>query len=132
MPSPKLSAKAQSIIKGKNFGLLAELNPDGSPHLTPVWVDTDGKHVLINTAIGRVKERNIRRDPRVAITVLDQANPYSWVMVRGRVAERVTGREADDHIDSLSKKYTGREKFTKQKPDEKRVIFKIEPEQVVG
>ncbi len=132
MPSPRLSSKAQDIFRAKNFGLLAELNPDGSPHLTPVWVDTDGKYVLVNTAIGRVKERNTRRDPRVAVTVVEQANPYSWVMVRGKVAERIAGRDADDHIDKLAKKYTGAERYTRRSPDEKRVILKIEPEQIIG
>ncbi|MDA4114672.1 MAG: PPOX class F420-dependent oxidoreductase, partial [Thaumarchaeota archaeon] len=107
----KLNEKALNILKGKNFAFLATINKDGSPQVTPVWVDTDGTKVLINTAVGRAKERNISRDPRVAVAVADGANPYSFVSLDGKVTKSVTGKKADDHIDSLSLKYTGNAKY---------------------
>ncbi len=118
------------LIQAKNFAFLATVNKDGSPQVSPVWIDTDGEFILINTAIGRVKERNTRRDPRVAIAIAEQSDPYSWIMVRGRVTEWIEGPEAEAHIDKLSKKYTGRAKFVKNDPNEHRVIFKILPEKV--
>jgi PPOX class probable F420-dependent enzyme len=127
-----LSKAHIKLIQEKNFGFLATVNRDGSPQVTPVWVDTDGEFLLVNTAIGRVKERNTRRDPRVAVSIAEQKNPYNWITVNGKVMEWIEGGNAEAHIDKLAKKYTGAEKFTKSNPNERRVIFKINPERVLG
>ena len=120
------------LIQGKNFGFLGTVNRDGSPQVTPVWIDTDGEFLLVNTAIGRVKERNTRKDSRVAVSIAKQDDPYNWITVSGRVVEWIEGTTAEDHIDKLANKYTGAKKFTKNNPSERRVIFKIKPERVAG
>ncbi len=115
------------MIDGKNFASVATVMRDGSPQVTPVWIDRDGELVAFNTAEGRVKHRNLRRDPHVALSIYDQNNPYEHVAIRGRVVE-MTNTGADEHIDRLSLKYAGR-KFT-HRPGEKRVIIKIKPERI--
>lgn len=122
----KLSANAVRIIEGKNFASLATTMPDGSPHVTPMWIDHEGDMILMNTAEGRIKLRNIARDPRVGVAITDHGNPYDRVVIQGRVVAR-THDGADAHIDKLAKKYTGANKYEKSTPDEKRVILKIEP-----
>ena len=111
------------------FAHLVTLMPDGSPQVTPVWVDLDGNTVLINTAKGRLKDRNMRRDPRVALAISDPANPYRYVQVRGRI-EHATEDGADAHIDKMAKKYLGKDTYPFRQPGEVRVIYKITPEQV--
>ncbi|MDA4122561.1 MAG: PPOX class F420-dependent oxidoreductase [Thaumarchaeota archaeon] len=125
----KLNDKAITLLRGKNIAYLSTLNADGSPHTTPVWVETDGKHVLINTKIGRVKERNVARDARVAVAVHDAADPYSWFSMDGKVVKTITGKKATDHIDELSYKYTGSKRY-QGPPGEKRVILVIEPTRI--
>lgn len=125
----QLNERAVALFKGKNFAYLATVNPDGSPQVTPLWADTDGKNVILNTAIGRVKERNIERDPRVGVSIYEMANPYARVSLDGRVVKKVKGKEAEDHIDFLSVKYTGK-KYTKSSPSEKRIILVIEPTRI--
>jgi PPOX class probable F420-dependent enzyme len=115
------------LTKKKAFAQFATLMPDGSPHVSPVWFEYDGKYILINSAKGRVKDRNVRRDPRVGIDIVDPDNPYRHLSIRGRVVD-ITEHGADDHIDKLAKKYRGMDKYQKSKPDEVRVIYKIEPE----
>ena len=111
-----------------NFADIATIMPDGSPQVTPVWVDHRDGHILVNTAEGRVKDRNMRRDPRVAISIWDPADPYAKVFFsRGRVVE-VTKEGAEDHIDFLAKKYLGSDRYEWRKPGEERVIFRIAPE----
>ncbi len=122
-----LSEKAKRLIKGKNFAFVATLNKDGSPHLTPTWIDTDGENVLVNTALGRQKPKNVGRDSRIAVGVFDLANPYDYVSISGKVVRRVTGKEAEDHIDKLSEKYTSVRKYKRNNPNEKRVMFVIRP-----
>ena len=119
------------MLKGKNFAFVATLNKDGSPQLTPTWVDTDGKNVLVNTALGRQKTVNVIRDPRVSVGVFKHSNPYEYVSIRGDVAKRVEGKEADDHIDSLARKYRGVKKFRRNNPKERRVILVIRPSKVI-
>ena len=126
-----LSAGVRKLLESPNFAHLATVMPDGSPQVTPVWVDYDGAHVLVNTAEGRQKPRNLRRDPRVALSVVDQGNAYAWVAIRGRVVE-LTHENADEHIDRLSKKYLGRDSYPARKAGEQRVIVKIEPEHVAS
>ena len=126
----KLDDDARKILEGKNFIFLATVNSDGSPQVTPTWVDTDGHYVLINTAVGRVKHRNIKKNPQVALAITEQGNPYKLVMIKGRVIEQVTGKVAEDHIDKMAKKYTGAEKYPNRKPGETRALLKIEPHHV--
>jgi PPOX class probable F420-dependent enzyme len=120
------------LFEGKNFAFLATLMKDGSPQVTPTWVDIDKNNntILVNTARGRIKHRNISRDPRVAVSVIDFSNPYDMVTVRGRVIERINGKDADEHIDRLAKKYLGQEKYPRRRPGEERVLLRIKPELV--
>jgi PPOX class probable F420-dependent enzyme len=118
--------KYADLLKKKAFANLGTLNGDGSPQVTPVWVDYDGKHVRINSALGRVKYKNIRRDPRVSLAIQDPENPYRYMEIRGKVVE-ITQKGADDHINSLAKKYLGKDVYPFRKPGETRVLYKIEP-----
>jgi len=113
----------------KAFGCLATLMRDGSPQLTPIWFNTDGTYILINSAIDRVKDRNMRRNPRVALVITDPKDPYRYIQIRGKVVE-ITTQGARRHIDRLSKKYTGRDKYISGSADETRVTYKIMPEHV--
>jgi len=127
----KLTPKAIGLIEGKNFAHLATLSPDGSPHVAPVWVDHDGDVILINTAVGRIKQRNVTKDPRVSISIVDQNNPYERTTIKGRVTEQ-TKQGADAHIDKLAKKYTGSDKYQNRQPGEQRIILKIVPIRVTS
>jgi PPOX class probable F420-dependent enzyme len=122
IPQPYLD-----LFQKKAFAHLATLMRDGQPQVTPVWCDFDGTHVRINSAKGRVKDRNMRRDLRVAVEIQDPDNPYRYLEVRGRVVE-ITEEGADAHIDSLAKKYLGVDKYPYRQPGEIRVIYKILPE----
>ena len=124
---PELAHKL--LIEGGNFAAVATLMPDGSPQVSIVWIDSDGEHVILNTAEGRIKSKNLRRDPRVAVTVMNSENPYEQVMIRGRVVE-MTHNGADAHIDRLAKKYLGVDKYPYRGPGEQRVIVKISPDHV--
>lgn len=125
----KLSKGVRALFEGKNFAHLATLMKDGSPHVSPVWVDLEGDQVLVNTADGRVKVRNIRRDPRVALSIYDQSNPYRVAHIKGRVM-RVRKEGADAHIDKLAKKYLGQDRYPWRGPGEQRLIVEIHPEKV--
>jgi PPOX class probable F420-dependent enzyme len=111
------------------FAHLVTLMPDGSPQVTPVWVDLDGNTVIVNTAKGRLKDRNMKRDPRVALAVSDPANPYRYVQVRGRVSD-ITENGGDAHIDKMAKKYLNQDSYPYRQPSEVRVIYRITPEHV--
>ena len=113
----------------KAFANLATLNADGTPQVTPVWFDWDGSRLRINTAKGRLKDKNLRRTPAVALSIMDPDNPYRYVQVKGKVAA-VTESGADAHIDSLAKKYLGKDSYPYRKPGEVRVIFTIAPDRV--
>ena len=115
------------LFQKKAFANLATLMPDGQPQVTPVWVDYDGRYVIINTAANRQKDKNLQRDKRVAMAIMDPDNPYRYLEVRGHVAER-TLDGADRHIDAMAKKYLGKDKYPFSQPGEVRVLFKIEPE----
>ena len=115
------------LFKKPAFASLATLNPDGTPQVTPVWVDYDGEHVMFNSAKGRQKDRNVRRDPRVSLAVVDPENPYRYLEIRGKVTE-ITEQEADAHIDKMAKKYLGVDKYPYGQKGEVRVIYKIKPE----
>jgi PPOX class probable F420-dependent enzyme len=124
-----ISPGFQKLLQEPAYCQLATLMPDGSPQITQVWVDTDGEHILINTAEGRQKERNVQRDPRVAVNVVDPANAWRIAMVRGRVVE-ITTAGADQLIDQLAKKYLNEDTYPFRRPEEVRVILKILPEKI--
>lgn len=123
-----LTPEAKSLLDGKNFACVATLMPDGSPQVAPVWVERDGDVVVINSTVSRQRYLNLKRDPRVALTVFDMSNPYSKVLIRGKVIE-MTKEGAEEHIDKLSAKYNGT-KYPYHKPDDARVIIRISPERV--
>lgn len=125
----RLTSKAVKLIEGKNFAHIATLMPDGSPQVSPVWIDHEDDRILVNTAVGRVKQKNLTRDPRVAISIADQSNPYDKVVIRGRVLSQ-TNQGADAHIDKLAKKYIGKDRYPWRAPAEKRIIIKIEPNRI--
>jgi len=118
----------RDLFDKRVFAHLATLMPDGQPQVTPVWIDFDGRHVLINTAVGRQKDKNLLRDGRVALSLTDPENPYRYLEVRGRVAER-TESGADAHIDKLSQKYLGKA-YPYRQASEKRVLYKIAADHV--
>jgi PPOX class probable F420-dependent enzyme len=124
-------AKYRDIFDKKTFAHVVTIAADGNPQVTPVWVDFDGTYIRFNTARGRVKERNLQRNPRVALAAQDPDNPYRYVQVRGRVAE-MTDKGADAHIDALAKKYIGQDRYPWRRPGEVRVTVKIAPERVHG
>jgi PPOX class probable F420-dependent enzyme len=126
MPAQVIPQSHLDLFKKKAFAHLATLMPDGQPQVTPVWVDYDGRYVLINTAAGRQKDKNLQREPRVALSILDPDNAYRYLEVRGRVVER-TVEGADQSIDALAKKYLDKDKYPFRQPGEVRVIYKIEP-----
>ncbi len=111
------------------FAHLATLMADGSPQVTPVWCDFDGTHIRVNSAKGRVKDKNMRRNKRVALSIMDPANSYRHLDVQGEITE-ITEQGADAHIDALAKKYLGKEKYPFRAPGEVRVIYKILPSKV--
>jgi PPOX class probable F420-dependent enzyme len=126
----KLTASQIEFIRQPYIAEFVTLMKDGSPQITPVWIDTDGEHILVNTAEGRVKTRNVRRDPRVAVGIYDPENTYSRVLnVSGRVVE-ITNSGAEDHIDALSEKYDGVRHYPNHSPEMPRVILKILPDRL--
>jgi PPOX class probable F420-dependent enzyme len=127
--SSQIPANFQDLFQKKAFCQLATLMKDGTPQVTPVWCDFDGSHIIINSALGRAKDRNLRRDPHVAMSIQDPENPYRYLGVRGEVVE-ITENGADAHIDKLSKKYIGKDKYPGRAPGERRVIYKVRPRSV--
>lgn len=125
----QIPEKYRDIFTRKSFVHLATLMPDGSPQVSPVWVDLDGDHILINSAEGRLKDKNIRRDSRVALSVTDPDNPYRHVAIRGKVVD-ITTEGADEHIDRMAKKYMDKDKYPFRSPDEVRVLYRIEAEKI--
>jgi PPOX class probable F420-dependent enzyme len=124
-----LSERDRRIIDAPNFASVATLMPDGSPQVSTIWIDRDGDDILFNTAEGRVKTENLRRDGRVAISVFDQGDHDEQVIVRGRVVD-LTTEGADAHIDFLAEKYLGAETYPFRDPSEQRVIVRVRPEHV--
>ena len=124
-----IPASFHDLFTKRAFAHLGTLMPDGRPQVTPVWCEFDGTFVLFNTARGRQKDRNIRRDPRVSLSVMDPDNAYRYLEIRGRVVE-ITEKGADEHIDKLAKKYLGVDKYPRRQPGEVRLIVKVLPERV--
>jgi PPOX class probable F420-dependent enzyme len=124
-----MDSKAETLLNGKNLVFLATSMADGSPQVTPVWGDFDNSHIRINTAEGRLKHKNILRDPRVAVSVVNAQNPLDMTAIRGKVVEIIPDYEYK-HADLLTKQYMGKESYPFKTPDEKRIILKIEPEKI--
>ncbi|HEY5245254.1 MAG TPA: PPOX class F420-dependent oxidoreductase [Acidimicrobiales bacterium] len=125
----KLSEKARALIARPVLATLATVGSDGGPQVTPLWIDVDGDDLLVNTAQGRVKARNLERDHRVAITVLDPDDPYNVVVARGTVID-VTTDGADEHIDHLAKKYLGVDEYPMRQPGEVRLKIRIRTDRI--
>jgi PPOX class probable F420-dependent enzyme len=123
----EIPEKYRDLFNKRAFASLTTLMPDGSPQTTPVWVDIDGDQVIFNSAKGRQKDKNVRRDPRVALAIVDPDNPYRYLEVRGKVSE-ITEEGADAHIDRMAKKYLDQDKYPYRQPGEVRVMYKIRPE----
>jgi len=121
-----IPSQFSDLFQKKTFAALATLMPDGTPQVTPVWIDYDGKHVIVNSARGRQKDKNMKPGAPVAVALIDPDNPYRQLMVRGRVAE-VTEKGADEHIDRMAKKYLDKDKYPFRQPGEVRVLYKITP-----
>lgn len=121
--------EAKHLFEGKDFAHVATINPDGSPQVSAVWIGLDGDLITFNTAEGRVKPKNLRANPDVAISIAGQENPYENLMVQGKVVE-LTQDGADDDIDALAKRYLDADSYPFRQPGEERVIVKIEPQKV--
>jgi PPOX class probable F420-dependent enzyme len=126
----ELSPAEREFLESPFVGVVTTLQPDGTPQSTVVWVDVDEEGVSINTAHGRVKPRNLANDPRLSLVVVDPGDPYRWVKVTGRGT--LVDEGADDQIDRLSKKYTGRDVYASRQPGEKRVTVRIEPDRILS
>lgn len=121
--------KYLDLFQKKAFAHLGTIMPDGRPQVTPVWCDYDGEHVIVNSARGRQKDRNLKRDPRVSLEISDPDNPYRYVEIRGHAVE-ITEDGADEHINKMAKKYMGVDVYPYRRPGEVRVMYKIKPEHV--
>jgi PPOX class probable F420-dependent enzyme len=129
MATPAIPNTLLDLFAKKALAHLATLMPSGEPQVTPVWIDYDDGQVIFNTAVGRQKDKNLQRDGRVSLSITDPDNPFRYLEVRGRVAER-TLKGADAHIDKMAKKYMGVDKYPFRQPGEERVIFKITPQHI--
>ena len=129
MKENSVTEEIKRLFDCKNFAFLATLMENGSPQVTPVWTDVDENAILINTAEGRIKHKNVKRDPRVAISVVNHADPYEMVTIRGKVVAE-TREGADEHIDKMAKKYLGMDKYPFKMPGEQRILLRIEPDKV--
>jgi len=128
---PRLSQEVRQLIESPNLAHFVTLMKDGSPQVTPVWVDCDDTHILINTAEGRQKPRNLARDPRIALSIAAQSDQQMYIQVRGRVVE-ITREGAFEHISKLGRKYYGPDYVYPKRPGEQLIIIRIEPEHVSG
>ena len=117
------------MLTGSNYATFTTIDADGLPQSTIIWIDAQGEHVLVNTAKGRVKDRNVRRDPRVSVLVIREGDAYDWMSIAGRVVDIEEGERAEAHIDELSQRYDGHGySFT---PGQVREILRIRPEKIV-
>lgn len=127
--SQVIEGRAEQLLREKNFVVISTLRADGTIHAAPAWVDVQDGRPVVNSAEGRAWPANLKRDPRVTLTVQNLENPYEYVTIRGRVSEQTT-EGADEHIDSLAKKYLGQDSYPYRQPGEQRVILRIEPEHI--
>jgi PPOX class probable F420-dependent enzyme len=121
----------QRLLQGRNLAFISTLSRDGSPNITPMWADMEGDVILINTFESSAKSKNIKKDPRIAISVVESNNPYNMVSIKGRVIDQTT-EGADEHLKKLAKRYLGIGKYYYREPNRKRVILKIKPEKATG
>jgi PPOX class probable F420-dependent enzyme len=126
-----LPDSVKRLIEAKSYAHVGTLMGDGSPHVTQTWVDHDGDIVLINTPVGTQKHKNVLRDPRISLDIVDANNLFNQAVIRGRVRE-VTFDGAEEHIDKMAKKYQGKDRYERRHPGERRVLIKIEPLHVVA
>jgi len=129
----QLTEPIARLFQGKNFAFVSTLMKDGSPQITPTWVDIEKNNeysILVNTAEGRIKHKNLSRDPRLAISIVNSNNPYEMVTISGKVTEQITQAAAEEHIDKLAKKYVGVDKYPGRSPGEKRIILRKKPEKI--
>jgi PPOX class probable F420-dependent enzyme len=122
----QITPEIEQLLKEASYAQIATLMPDGSPQLTQVWIDFDGTHLIVNTVASHQKVRNARRDPRVAVNVHDPSRPFRVANFRGRVVE-ITSEGADQHIDSMARKYLGADTYPFRRPGQQRVMLKIQP-----
>ncbi len=123
--SLKLPTKVLDLLTEKKaFAHLATLMADGSLQVTPVWIDYDGTHILVNSAKGRLKDRNMEARPQVGVGISDPDDPYRYLSVRGRIVEIIEAG-AEEHIDQMAQKYLGQEQYPNKSPDEQRRLYKI-------
>ena len=121
----------QRLFQGRNLAFVSTLSKDGSPHITPMWADMEGDLILINTFENSMKSKNIKKNPGIAISVVESNNPYNMVSVKGRVVEHTT-EGADEHLKKLAKRYLGIGKYYYREPNRKRVVLKVKPEKAMG
>ena len=129
MPNP-LPHSVKKILEDKAYGHVITYDAAGKPQVTMVWVDVDGDDVVFNTAEGRLKPKNLRRDPRVIVSVQDRNDPQSYMVFHGKAT--VTEAGADDHIDKLAKRFLGTDKYPFRRPGEKRLIVRVKPDRIGG
>lgn len=125
-----LTDNAIELAKGPNLGMISTKMPSGLIQTQPVWVDTDGENILVNTETGRQKVQNVEADPAATVTIMDPTNPWHWTEIRGRVTRIDGGAKARDHIDTLAKKYLGKDEYPNPIMTE-RIMLVIAPERVV-
>jgi PPOX class probable F420-dependent enzyme len=125
-----LPQSVKKIMQDKAYGHVVTVGPDGKPQVTMVWMDVDGDEVLFNTAEGRLKPRNLRRDPRVTIAVQDRNDPQSHMVFHGKAT--VTEAGADQHIDKLAKRFLGADKYPFRRPGEKRLLVRVKVDRIGG
>jgi PPOX class probable F420-dependent enzyme len=122
----------QRLFQGRNLAFISTLSKkEGSPHITPVWADMEDDLIFVNTFETSAKNKNVTKDPRIAISVVENSNPYNMVAIKGRVIDQTT-EEADEHLKRLAKRYLGIGKYYYRKPNHRRIILKIKPEKVMG
>jgi PPOX class probable F420-dependent enzyme len=126
----ELTRAEREFLENPFVGIVTTLQHDGTPQSTVVWVDIDEEGVSVNTAYGRVKPRNLARDPRLSLVIVDPGDPYRWVKVTGK--GRLVDEGADEQIDRLSKKYTGRDVYASRQPGEQRVTVRITPDRILS
>ncbi|MDO8188003.1 PPOX class F420-dependent oxidoreductase [Conexibacter sp. JD483] len=125
----QIEGRVRELLEQPNFCFVATVRADGTPHVTPVWVDVEGDEVVLNSAEGRAWPSNLERDPRATLTIADKDNQYEYVSIRGRLAAKTTDG-ADDHIDAMAKKYLGQDEYPFRQPGEERIILRFTPEKV--
>ncbi len=124
-----MDSKVINLLNGKNLVFIATIMKDGSPQVSPVWANLEDEHIMVNTAEGRIKHKNVLRDPRVALSIVDSNNPLDMTSIKGTVVEIIPDYDYI-HANKLTKKYLGKETYPFRRENEKRIIFKIKPEKI--